>query len=86
VEIEEAFMRTNEIKYRQSYDAPFLQEPLLSSYGYLGLNDNADKVMEGTFECPAGTDQYAAKLLKHLKMNDEARAAPEAPTSIDIVT
>jgi hypothetical protein len=86
VEIEEAFMRTNEIKYRQSYDTPFLQEPLLSSFGYLGLNDNANKVMEGTFECPAGTDQYVAKLLKHLKMNNEARAAPEAPTSIDIVT
>jgi len=86
VEIENAFKRANEAKYRQSYDTDFLQEPMLSEFGYLGLNDNADKVMDGTYECPPGTNPYVAKLLTQLKMNDDAAAAPEAPTGIDVVT
>jgi hypothetical protein len=63
-----------------------LNEPLLSSFGYLGLTENADRVMQGTFECPPGTDPYAIKLLKHFKRNEAAQAAPEAPTSIDVVS
>jgi hypothetical protein len=59
VEIEDAFKRANKIKYRQSYDTPMLNEPLLPSFGYLGLTENADHVMEGTFECPPCTNPYA---------------------------
>jgi hypothetical protein len=87
VEIENAFKKANEAKYRQSYDTDFLNEPLLSEFGYLGLTDNADKVMDGTYTCQPETNPYAAKLLRQLKMNETAKAAPEAPaTSIDIST
>jgi hypothetical protein len=56
-----------------------LNEPLLSSVGNLGLMNNADHVMNSNFE-------YTAKLLKHFKMNNAARAAPKAPRSLDVVT
>ena len=86
IEIEQAFMKANEAKYRQSYDTDFLTEPMLSEFGYLGLTENAAKVMDGTYEVPATAGPYVQKLLDHLKMNDNAKEAPEAPTTLDVAT
>jgi hypothetical protein len=59
---------------------------MLSEFGYLGLTDRAEKVMDGTYESPPTAGPYVEKLIKQLKRNEAARLAPEAPTSIDIAT
>ena len=52
---------------RQTETTPLMTEPLLSDFGYLANNHHADKVLAGTYQPPMGTDEYAIKLLPHLK-------------------
>ena len=50
----DALLEANESKYRQCDDSPFLQQPLLGDFGYLGDTPAADAVLAGTYQPPAG--------------------------------
>jgi hypothetical protein len=50
----------------QTEDTPFMTQPLVGDFGYKANNANAEKVLEGHYDPPTGTDQYARKLIPHL--------------------
>ncbi len=68
--IENAVMPINEAKYRACEQTPFLQEPLLSDFGYTGHSENIDAVVNGTYTPPEGTDEYAKTLLSVMQRPD----------------
>ena len=65
-EIEKALMIEYENKYRLAESSPFLEEPLLSDLGQLALNDKANAILNGDYECPPGVDQYTQSFIRHL--------------------
>ena len=65
-DIEQACLDEDERRFNQARDTPFLQEPLFSAVGPLGVGPGADAILNGTFEIPPGTDPYAAKLIPFL--------------------
>ena len=46
---------------------PPLQEPLLSELDLLGITDEAKQILEGTYECPEGFDEYTHNFIKVLQ-------------------
>jgi hypothetical protein len=54
----------------QTEDTPLMSAPLLEDFGYKATNQNAEKVLNGTYQPPPGSDQYAVKLFPHLKRPD----------------
>ncbi len=80
--IEKAFMTENESCFRQANDTPFTCSPLVDEFGYLGIGPNTQKVLDGTYTAPSGTDKYAVMLLDQLKMNDAVQNAPRVSTTI----
>ena len=48
-DITDALLEANEAKYRQCDASPFLQQPLLSTFGYLGDTPAAEAVLNGTY-------------------------------------
>ena len=64
-------MTENESKYRQASQTPFMQPPLLTDFGYLGIGPNADAVMQGNYQIPPGVDVYTRKFIDHLRMEPE---------------
>ena len=64
--IEQALFQVNESKIRASKDTPFLQEPLLSTFGVRNTTPATQAVMDGTFHCPAGVPQCTWDLLASL--------------------
>jgi hypothetical protein len=67
-DMETAIMIENESKYRQASQTPFMQNPLLQDFGYLGIGHHADSVMQGTYQTPLGVDPYSAMFIKQLQM------------------
>ena len=59
---------SNKTRQEQCIDTPFMMEPLLSDFGYLASEENAKKVLEGTYVPPEGTCQYAVEFIETLKM------------------
>ena len=53
-----------------------MKSPLVEDFGYLGVGENAQAVLAGTYISPPGTNKYAAMLLKQLKIPDHVRTAP----------
>ena len=53
-----------------------MKSPLVKEFGYLGVGENAQAALAGTYQPPPGTNKYAAMLLKQLKMPDHVRTAP----------
>ena len=68
--IEKACIKENEGRFRQANDTPFMVSPLVENFGYLGIGENTQKVMAGTYDPPEGIHPVAVKLLEHLKMPD----------------
>ena len=61
--MEATLLAINEQKMRASEATPFMQEPLLSVFGYRGNSAAVQEVLLGTFEPPPDTDPFAALLL-----------------------
>ncbi|HEY9816174.1 MAG TPA: hypothetical protein V6D20_10315, partial [Candidatus Obscuribacterales bacterium] len=80
--IEQACCSTNELKYRQSEDTPFMTPPLQPLLGYLGDQDVVQQILAGTFEPPPGLDQYTLKFIHHLQMPEAIKAQPRCPSYI----
>jgi hypothetical protein len=61
-------------RFRGSYSrCPFLEEPLLSEFGTLGINANADAILQGTSQPPDGTPLYIRRYMDALRMPQEVR-------------
>ena len=86
LEVETALLTVNAAKYRACEDTPFLNEPLLSEFGLTNDTEATQQVLNGTYQCPEGTDKYAALLLKHLSRPPlNPNATPFTPrTSITV--
>lgn len=64
-EMEQVIQETNEQKYRQTENTPFMTSPLhvLKDFGYLGIVEAAKMVLDGTYQHPEDPDKYAALVL-----------------------
>ena len=69
----------NESKYQQCNHSPFLQEPLLSDFGYTGATPSADAVLDGTYQPPPGTDDLTRLLLQHMARPPSISAHTTSP-------
>jgi hypothetical protein len=65
----------NKRRFRQTEGTPFMQEPLRTSVGYLGIGPGAQDIINGTFQCPANTP-HAARLIQGLKRIDGTHEKP----------
>ena len=72
----------NESKGRASEHTPFMQEPLLSAFGYHGKREAIEQVLNGTFQPPPGTDPYAAEFLQFAKRDDAIATRGDSPSYI----
>ena len=63
-----AIAESNRRRQEQCVDTPFMMEPLLSDFGYLANEDNAQKVIDGEYVPPEGTCPYAVEFIETLKM------------------
>lgn len=66
-EVEAVLLQVNEAKIRACEDTPFLQEPLVSAFGFRNDTSATDDVLEGNYLCPAGTSACTQDLLSHLQ-------------------
>ena len=64
--ITDALLEANESKYHQCDASPFLQQPLLDDFGFLGDTPAAEAVLNGTYQPPDGTPPLVALLLRHV--------------------
>jgi hypothetical protein len=51
----------------QSQDTPFLTAPLVNDFGSLDNQTNVQKVLNGTYECPAELDEFTKQFIKELQ-------------------
>ena len=49
-----------------THDTPPLQEPLRSELDLLGTTEAAQQILEGTYECPEGVDEFTRDFLSVL--------------------
>jgi len=62
-EMEAAIMDSTKWKYTADFHTPFMQPPLVGSFGYMGVGRAADEVLEGTFSVPEGVDEFTTQLI-----------------------
>jgi hypothetical protein len=74
-DMEKAIMEENEKKFLQAIHTPFMQQPLLRDFGYLGIGPHADEVMQGEYPTPPGVDQYTRAFIEHLAMEPPIQQA-----------
>ena len=59
----------NHKRFRGAYGrCPFLEEPLLSEFGLLGINTQADAVLQGTYSIPTGVPPWMTVYINSLRM------------------
>jgi hypothetical protein len=83
-DIERACLAENERQFRQASNTPFLSDPLAPLVGHMGFGPAAEDILQGTFVAPAGTDEYAALLLKHMRMPENVRNRPKVDVSLSV--
>jgi hypothetical protein len=67
----------NKRRFRQTEGTPFMQEPLQTSMGYLGIGPGAQDILNGAFQCPGNTPPpYAARSIQGLKRIDGTHEEP----------
>ena len=77
-------MQENEQSFHQAIDTPFMQSPLVDSFGYLGIRMDAQAVLHGTYQPSPGTDPYVVMLLEQLQIPTQLRSSPKVPSHITI--
>ena len=70
-QLEQAMINKYEAKYRLARSSPFIHEPLASALGPMALNENAQKIVQGTFVCPPGIKKHTKRFIKHLAMDEK---------------
>ena len=73
-ELVRAAAASNRKRQSRTQGTPFRVQPLLQEFGYCADNrNNVEAVLNGTYECPPGTDKYAIEFIKMLKMPEPIR-------------
>lgn len=80
--IERGCLAENFRRFSQTSSTPPMTAPLVDDLTYLGIGPQADSILRGEYQAPEGTDPFAVKLLKHLKMDPAINAAPPVPIAI----
>lgn len=80
--MEEACIAENISRFTQSEDTPPMIEPLLSDLGYLADTPEAESILNGTYQPPAGVDYYAKLFLRELRMPENVRRNPMTSTTV----
>lgn len=80
--IEDACIQENISRFTQSENTPPMQEPLLSSLGFLANMQDSYDILQGTYNPPPSIDPYAALLLQELRTPDNVRRNPMPHTHI----
>jgi hypothetical protein len=62
-------------------DTPPMSEPLLSDLGYLADTSAAEEILQGTYVCPPGTDEYTQDFLLFLQRSPNVNALDQIDTS-----
>jgi hypothetical protein len=75
-DIEAGCQWENSRRFSQTSSTPFMTYPLVDEFGYLAQGPATNAVLQGTYIPPPGTDPYAKKILKELKMDSRVAAAP----------
>jgi hypothetical protein len=83
-DIENACLQENNRRFRQAGNTPFLTSPLFEEVGPLGTGPGGESILQGKFEIPEGTDEYAAQLIKHLAMTEGIKNAPPMDIGLDV--
>ena len=65
-DIVEALIVEHTNKYHQTEGTPPMSFPVQRQIGYLGIGEEADKILQGQYERANGTDDFSAILLKAL--------------------
>ena len=65
--VEMKIMENNTKRFRLTENTPPMQEPLLSDLGYLGDTPEAEMIMDGTYVCPPGVDEYTQDFFQCLR-------------------
>jgi hypothetical protein len=82
-DIERVCGEENLQRFRGAYSrCPFLEEPLLSEFGTLGINDNSDAVLRGTYQTPEGTPKYISRYVDALRMPPEVKRRSLIPDRV----
>jgi hypothetical protein len=76
-DMEKAIMEETVQKFLQAMDTPFMTQPLLLNFGYMGLGPHATEVlMMGQNDIPEGVDPYTSKFIHQLAMEPSIQQAP----------
>jgi hypothetical protein len=67
--VEQLIIKNNAACFRLTEGTPPIMEPLLLDLGYLAKTAAADKILQGTYIFPQGTDKYTADLMKFLQQS-----------------
>jgi hypothetical protein len=65
-------------------DTPPMMEPLLSDLGYLADTEAAAQILDGTYICPPGTDDYTRDFLRILQQPQNVEAEDRFNTSFSV--
>jgi hypothetical protein len=77
-------MANNAARFCLTEDTPPMTEPLLSDLGYLADTEAAAQILEGTYICPPGTDNYTRDFLRILQRPTNVDAADKIDTSFSV--
>jgi hypothetical protein len=56
--VERLIMENNAAHFQLTEDTPPMQDPLLADLGYLADTVAVDQILDGSYVCPPGTDDF----------------------------
>ena len=65
-DMENALLDESKRRFTQASSTPFMTEPLFSKIGKLGVNDAAQAILDGTFQCPPGVEPVTQRYIQQL--------------------
>ena len=79
--VERLIIENNAAHFWLTEDTPPMSEPLLSDLGYLADTSAAEEILQGTYVCPPGTDEYTQDFLQFLQRSPNVNALDQIDTS-----
>ena len=81
--IEEACNEVNRIKFQQTSNTPPMSGDLVDDLGYAGTSASCQRILDGTYSPPEGTDKYTVEYLQHMKKPPNIQQPPSAVVTTD---
>jgi hypothetical protein len=82
--VEQLIMANNAAHFCLMEDTPPMTEPLLSDLGYLADTEAAAQILDSTYICPPGTDDYTRDFLRILQWPQNVDASDRIDTSFSV--